>query len=99
MNRAIVAKYLGQMIPLTSGSHSEDDAVDGLAKVNTTSTGWLGRIGFGQNRLRSFPGRIGDFPDRFQGYGNRFFLTGHNVTPLPWVYLSFGKEITSFQAF
>ena len=99
MNRAIVAKRLGQMIPLTSGPHPEDDAVDGLAKVNTTSTGRFGWVGFSQNRLQALPGGIGNFPDRFQGNRNRFFLTGQNDTPSPRGYLSFGKGITSLQGF
>ena len=61
MNRAVIAKHLGQMIPLAPGTHPEDDAVDGIAKVNTASTGRLRWIGFGQNRLQTFPGERGSF--------------------------------------
>ena len=38
----IIVKYLGPMIPLTSGPYPKDDTVDGLAKVNTASSGRLG---------------------------------------------------------
>ena len=99
MNRAIIAKYLGQMIPLTPRAQPKNNAVDGLTKVNTAPTGRRGWLGWGQNQLQAFPGRSGDFPDRFQGNRNRFFLTSHKVTPLPKVYLSFGKAITSLKEF
>ena len=99
MNRAIIAKYLGQMIPLTPRAQPKNNAVDGLSKVNTAASGQLGWIGLGQNQLEAFPGRIGDFPDRFQGNRNRFFLTSHKVIALPKVYLSFGKATTSLKKF
>ena len=38
MAPAIIVKYLGPMIPLTSGPYPKDDTVDGLAKANTASS-------------------------------------------------------------
>jgi hypothetical protein len=60
MHRTVVAKDLGQLIPLAAGAQPEDDPIQGPAQIDPRPAGrrrWvIGR----QDRLQLIPDRIGD---------------------------------------
>jgi hypothetical protein len=69
MNRTIVAKMLGQLVPLTAAAEAENDAIDGFSPVDSRAPS-LGvrrwRI-FPKKRLNSLPMFVVDFPNRIKG--------------------------------
>jgi hypothetical protein len=80
MNRSIVAELFGQMIPLTSAAHLEDDAVQRFALIDAWST--RARLGIELVKDREdevVPEFVGTIPDRGQRF-HRSFVSCH-----PWL--------------
>src|SRR5262245_9711253 len=60
---AVVAKWLGQLVPLAAGAQAEDDAIQHLAQIHSPMPFGLGRTVFVQNRLDKQPDVIRSFLD------------------------------------
>src|ERR1700720_2850914 len=79
MHAAVVAKFLGQLIPLAAGAHHIDDAVERLALSGPRPASLGRRVQFVQDRFNDFPQFVVDLPDRGQQLG-RLLPLGH-----PWL--------------
>src|SRR6266849_6729398 len=55
MDRTVVGKRLGELIPLTAAPHPEDDRVQRTTRIDAFATGPPGRIVFGQDRFYDVP--------------------------------------------
>jgi hypothetical protein len=60
---AVVAKRLGQVVPLAAGPQPEDDAIEDAPEIHPPMPLGLGKIVFVQNRLDKRPDLIGNLPD------------------------------------
>jgi hypothetical protein len=70
VNRAVVAKVLGQFVPLAAAAEAEDDAIDGFSPVDSRAPSlgaWRRRRIFQKKRLNPLPEFVVDFPDRIKG--------------------------------
>jgi len=76
MNGAVAAEVLGRLVPLASGPHPEDDAVDDRAEAHPGSSRGLGGVSLVERRLDDAPEAIRQFPDRVGyrlfGFGSDF---------------------------
>src|SRR6202012_154314 len=80
MNRGIVTKLPGQMVPLAAAAKAVDDAVERLSRVNTLASGPLGRVQFLDDRAdQVVPEVIGTFPNGVEDFGGSL-VSGH-----PWL--------------
>src|SRR3954453_18632652 len=84
MHRGVVGELLGQVVPLATGTQSEDDGVQGGPLVDAPPTGALGRIAFGEDRLDLLPQLVGHAPD-----GGKRLCFGSELLP-HWGLLSSG---------
>jgi hypothetical protein len=73
MNGAITAIDSRDMIPLTTGTHSKNDAVQDAPSINAFATGWFDWVNLFYQWLDAFPQSVGHFP---QGCHSTFAL-GH----------------------
>src|SRR3569833_2406602 len=83
-DRTVVAELLGQVVPLASGPHAEDDPVERLTPVGPLPAplGRWGRRGVReQDRLDLGPQLIRDFPDGLQRL-DRSLLPSHRLASL-----------------
>src|SRR6266550_2866010 len=80
VHRGVVAKLLGQRVPLAAAAHDEDDAIERLALIDARAAGVRLRIVFAQDRLDEIgPEIVGNIPNRWQRLRRRFAF-GH-----PWL--------------
>jgi len=70
MDRTVVAKALGQLVPLAASAEAEDDAVDGGSPIDAASAA----VGFGSRRsilpedgLDALPEFVVEFPNGIEG--------------------------------
>src|SRR5580700_2311677 len=63
MHAGIIAKAIGELVPLATGSHAVDHAVECQTRVDAFSALLVGRVEFVQKMLEEFPQVIGNLPD------------------------------------
>jgi len=68
VDTAVVAELFGQMVPLAARPHPKDDAVEGLARVTALAASFGRRVVDSKDFVDEFPERIGNVPDRGQGF-------------------------------
>ena len=66
MNGAVVSQFPGQTVPLATGGHTEDDAIQDSPRVRTPASRGLGWVHLRYDRLNPLPEIIGDLPDSRQ---------------------------------
>jgi hypothetical protein len=69
MDRAVIAKAFGQLVPLAAGAEAEDDPIERLPPVDARPAAVALRRGRGilqEDRLDPLPEGLGNFPDRLQ---------------------------------
>ena len=76
MDRAVVGKVFGQAVPLTAGSHPEDNRVQSSPQVDTFSARVFGWVLVLDNWFYLVPQFVWHFPNRWQSF-NSFSFLGH----------------------
>lgn len=64
MDAGIVTEVSRQLVPLASGAHPVDHAIEGMTGINTGAAEVLGRIEAIQQTLHHLPQVVGNRPDR-----------------------------------
>jgi hypothetical protein len=65
VHRAVVAKWLGQLMPLAAGAQAEADAIQHPAQIHAAMPFGLSRVALVKDRLDHRPYIIRNFPDRW----------------------------------
>jgi hypothetical protein len=73
---ALGAEAFGELVPLATASHPEDDRVDHLPPVGDPPARGLLGPELLEDRLDPSPELVGDFPDGAQGFAS-WFVAGH----------------------
>jgi hypothetical protein len=79
VNGALGTELARQLVPLATGTHAEDDAVEAQPPVGVTSTRGFARPESVEDRLDPLPEIVGDFPD-----GRERLVPGSPFPPIRW---------------
>jgi hypothetical protein len=63
MERTVIPKRFGQMVPLAAGAPTIENAVQGFAGIGSRTPGQFGWVAFGDEGLHRFPQAIGNVPE------------------------------------
>ena len=94
VDRALGAEPLGELVPLAPAPHPEDDPVEHLPPVGDPASGRLLGPERQEDGLDPLPERVGDLPERREGFDLRLGLPlplgrggGHRVDPPEYDYI------------